>query len=267
MISCCRPRSFNVVKPLWLLFLCLITFKVSVFGQQKTVDGIIFDKDTKERIASVLIVNTRTKQSIYNNLQAEFKINAEPGDELIFSKYGYHSDTLKLKQSGTLTIYLKPTARMLKQVNITDTVQNPEKRLQSTKLEYSKAYGSASNRDLLSVSPGAGAGISIDALWNSFSRSGRNARRLQEVIERDYHENVIDYRFNRTLVASITGLKDERLADFMQKYRPSYYTVVYDSEYQFIEYIRGCYRRYSRNPRAYTLPVLVTPPSASQPKP
>jgi len=266
MICSCRSCSFTWVKQVWLIFLFFTGFAIKTMAQQKTVDGIVFDKDTKERIAKVSITNTRTKQSVYNNLKAEFEITAEIGDVLIFSKYGYHSDTVKIKQLTTMPVYLKPTSIMLKQVNIKDTLQNPEKRLQATRQEYNKAYGSSANRDILSVSPGSGAGISIDALWNSFSRSGRNAQHLQQIIERDYHENVIDYRFNRTLVGSITGLKDEKLTDFMQKYRPSYYTVMYDSEYQFIEYIRGCYRRYMRNPRVYTLPTLVTPPSITQPQ-
>ena len=236
--------------------LFIIILSVKAFAQQRVIEGIVYDKDTKERIAKVNILNTRTDQSVYNTLKADFKINAQTGDLLVISKQDYFPDTVKVQSSNTLFIYLKPTSIALKQVNITDTALTPQKRYLATKREYSKAYGSNAYRDPLTLTPGLGAGISIDALYNMISRSGRNAQRLQKVIERDYHEDVIDYRFNKTLVGNVTGLKGPELTDFMFKYRPGYYLVMSASQYDFIAYIRNSLRRYLRNPQAYTLPGL-----------
>ncbi len=92
------------------------------------------------------------------------------------------------------------------------------------------------------------------------SRQGRNATRLRETIDKDYQQNVIDSRFNPVMVASITGLKDPQLTDFMFKYRPGYYFVIEASDYDFIKYIRNNARRYKRNPDAYALaPLYLTP--------
>jgi len=239
----------------WLL-VCICGLAMKSFAQERIVEGVVFDKTTKERIAKVNIVNLRTKQSIYNTLKAEFKISVLPDDQLIVSKLGYFTDTVKIPANNTLLIYLKPTATQLKQVNIRDTLQTPYKRYLATKSEYSKAYGSNAYRDVLSLSPGSGAGISIDAIWNSFSREGRNAQKLQGYIERDYHENQIDFRFNKQFVANITGLKDPMLTDFMQKYRPGYYTVINAGQYEFIASIRANLKRYLRNQKAFALPDL-----------
>lgn len=244
-------------------FILLIAIAGRSFAQEKFIDGIIYDKTTKERIARVNILNLRSKQSVYNSLKAEFKISALPGDQLIVSKQGYFSDTIKTGADNTLFIYLRPTAIALKQVNVRDTALSPQKRYLATRSEYSKAYGSDAYRDLLSVSPGSGAGISIDAIWNSISRSGRNAAKLQETIEHDYHENQIDYRFNKTLVGSITGLKDAQLADFMRRYRPSYYMVTNQSQYDFIASIRTNFRRYLRNKKSPGLPSLKSAVNAA----
>ena len=238
------------------LFSFFVLGALRTSAQQKTVDGIVFDQATKERIAKVNVTNTRTKQAVYNNLQAEFRIIAKIGDQLIFSKPNYFNDTVIVKSSGSIPVYLKQSSIMLNQVNITDTLQNPQKRLEATKRAYSKIYGSIGDRDLLTVSPYGGAGIGIDAIWNAFSRSGRNAEHLKMLIERDYKENVIDYRFNKTTVANVTGLKEPQLTDFMQKYRPGYYMAVTANDYDFISSIKANYRRYLRNPRAYTLPRL-----------
>jgi len=226
------------------------------FAQERLVEGIVYDKDTKERIAKVNILNARSKQSVYNTLKAEFKITAQPNDMLIISKQGYFTDTVKANNSSTLIVYLKPTSIQLKQVNIKDTLPSPKKRYLAAQKEYSSAYGSLAYRDPLSISPGGGAGISIDAIYNSISRSGRNAAKLRETIENDYHENVIDYRFNKTFVANVTGLKEPQLTDFMLKYRPGYYTVLTASQYEFIALIQKSLRRYLRNPKALTLQSL-----------
>ncbi|MES2279376.1 MAG: hypothetical protein V4592_25315 [Bacteroidota bacterium] len=242
-----------------IVWLLLVGVMLGAFAQERAVEGIVFDKASKERIARVNILNIRTKQSIYNTLKADFKITALPDDQLIVSKQGYFTDTIKVPANNTLLIYLKPTATLLKQVNVRDTIQSPQKRYLATKSEYSKAYGSNAYRDPLSLSPGSGAGISIDAIWNSLSRSGRNAERLQGIIERDYHESEIDFRFNRAFVGSITHLRDPQLTDFMQKYRPGYYAVINDDQYAFIASIRANLKRYLRNPRAFTLPPLIKP--------
>lgn len=224
------------------------------------MDGIVIDNYTKEKIAKVNIVNIRTQQSVYNTLKADFKINVQVGDQLIVNKIGYFSDTISVQNYGSLLVYLKPTSRLLREVMIRDSVLSPQKRYMAIKKEYSKAYGSDAYRDVLSVSPGSGAGISIDALWNMLSRSGRNAQKLQNQIERDYRESLIDSRFNKTLVGRVTGLSDPQLTDFMFKYRPGYYQVMTANDYDFIASIKANLKRFRRNPKAFTLAPL--PPTS-----
>lgn len=247
--------SFNPTMKVWLIIiLCTIHLPVA-FAQQKNIDGIVFDGTTKERIAKVNIVNLRDNSSIYNNLKAEFKINVKTGDKLVFSKEGFFADTITVKDEPSLLVYLKRTSIPLKPVYITGRFLSPQNQLEINKKLYNKAYGSLADRDLLSIG-NMGVGLSIDALYNMLSREGRNAERLRNVIDRDYHQSVIDARFNATLVASVTGLKDPQLTDFMFKYRPGYYFVMEASDYDFIKYIRNNFRRYKRNPDAYSLQPL-----------
>ena len=241
----------------FLLFLLFILFTMKAFAQQRTVQGILFEKQSKERIASVLVRNVSSGKSTYNSLKGEFRISAKDGDTLVFYKQNFHPDTIKvLKTTSELAVYLERVAIQLREVTIRDTLLNPEKRLEATKQEYSKAYGSLAYGDFLNTSPGGGAGLSIDALWNSFSRSGRNAARLREIIQNDYEQNVVDYRFNRNYVGSITGLKDQLLTNFMFRYRPGYYTTKTASDYDFIVLIKANLRRFLRRPYVNTLPPL-----------
>ena len=240
-----------------LPFFLLILISLRSFAQEKSVQGILFEKEGNERIASVLVRNITSGKSTYNSLKGEFKIDAREGDTLVFSKQNYHPDTIKiLKNTNELAVYLERVSIQLREVTIRDTLLNPEKRLEATRQEYSKVYGSLAYGDFLSTAPGGGAGLSIDALWNSFSRSGRNAARLREIIQNDYQQNVIDYRFNRNYVSNITGLKDQRLTDFMFRYRPGYYTTKTASDYDFIVMIKANLRRFLRHPHVNLLPPL-----------
>lgn len=240
---------------LWLLFiLCLPA--LTVFAQDKPVAGLVFDKTTKERIAKVNIRNLRNGQSVYNNLKAEFKILAQSGDALVISKQNYFSDTLKVPANLDMAVYLKASSIMLKEVNVRDTILSAQRQLELTKKAYSKIYGSLNNRDLLTISPGAGAGIGIDAIWNMVSRSGRNAEHLRNIIEQDYKINVIDQRFSKALVQRVTGLKEPQLSSFMVRYRPSYYLVTTASDYEFATYIKANVKRFLRNPNVVALPSI-----------
>lgn len=252
----CRCFSFIPSMKFWVIAIFFAAQISAVFAQERPLDGIVFDKDSKERIAKVNIYNLRDGASAYDNLKAEFRIKALTGDILIFSKTGYINDTVAVSADNTLIVYLKRSTIQLKEVSINETV-TPQQQLARTKRDYSKVYGTMSNKDLLTTGGGGGgAGLSIDALYNMLSFSGRNATRLRATIDRDYRENVIDYRFTHALVARITGLEEPKLTDFMMKYRPGYYIVLYDNDYDFIRYIRTNYKRYLRNPSAYTLPPL-----------
>lgn len=251
---------FGATMKIWLL-LVFCTLSVRVFAQQKQVEGIVFDTESKDRIAKVNVQNATTGKSVYNSLKGEFAIDAQPGDILIFTKADHFSDTLKVQSNNALAVYMKRSAIMLKEVYIRDTVLTPEKQFAATKRDYTKIYGSEYSQSLLSVAPGMGAGIGIDALYNAFSRSGRNAAKLRETIEQDYHQKEIDYRFNRVFVANVTRLKDQQLTDFMQRYRPGYTQVKTASDYDFITSIKANLRRFLRSSRkTYSLAPLITPP-------
>lgn len=247
--------SFNSTMKIWLFAILWAVYLPSAFAQTKTIDGIVFDNSTQERIAKVNVVNLTNQASIYNTLKGDFKIPAKKGDILVFSKESFFNDTVKVKDEQSLAVYMIHTAIPLKPVYITGRFLSPQNQLEANKRLYNKAYGSLADRDLLNISS-HGVGLSIDALYNMLSREGKNAERLRETIDRDYHQNVIDSRFNSTIVASVTGLKDPKLTDFMFKYRPGYYFVLEANDYDFIKYIRNNFRRYQRNPDAYSIQHL-----------
>src|SRR5690606_11707583 len=108
--------SFTVLKKLGLL-ISFIFNVVCLFAQQN-IEGVIYDMDTKQRVAKVYIYNTNKDKGLFNNLKGEFKIEASAGDVLIAATEGYYPDTVTVKNKSTLVWYLKRSSVLLKEVSI-----------------------------------------------------------------------------------------------------------------------------------------------------
>lgn len=219
---------------------------------QTPIQGIVFDKHTKQRISQVYVYNTANDDGGYNNTRGEFAIHASPGDILIAAAKGYYPDTLVVSDKKVVLFNMERSTRWIEEVSVVAR-RSPEERLEENRREYSTAYSKGDAGSIFSVGP-SGAGVSIDALYKLISREGKNSRRLQEIIERDYKESVIDYRFTPDLVSSITGLKGETLVDFMRQYRPSYFFVLSANDYNLAFYIRSSLAQYRQDPAARRLP-------------
>lgn len=232
---------------------------LSVIAQER--EGIVFDNYTKQRIARVYIYNTANDEMKYNDRRGEFAIKANPGDTLIALVKGYHADTLIVKKDPVIVFNLNRATIWLDEVSIL-AKRSPAEILEDRKRDFSSAYRKGDPGSLFSVGP-TGAGISIDALYSLLSRQGKNARFLQELIQREYENNVIDTKFTQTIVKRLTHLNGVALEDFMQQYRPSYHFIIQANDYELGKYIQTSYNMYRKNPSAYRLQPL---PKANPPK-
>lgn len=247
------------MKKIIFIFLLLLLPVCSLLAQDKPIQGIVFDMESKQRLTRVYIFNTRTGEGFYNTTKGEFKTNAREGDILVAALQGYGVDTVSIRTVSTVLFYLKRNSIQLQEVVVRDSLGTPEERLQNTKEEYNAAYIKGAVGNLLTTggsNGGGGAGLSINALYSLLSREGRNARQLQKIIERDYRDAMIEYRFTRTLINRVIGISGSKLLDFKQQYKPGYYFIIQANDYELIEYIKKSYASYLENPAAYRLQPL-----------
>jgi len=237
------------------LFFFLIGLVHAAAAQQKPVQGFVIDRETNQRLAKVYIYNSHSDEGLYNTLKGEFATKASVGDTLFAALQGYAVDTLIYKGQNAIYFKLRPLVIQLKEVSIIGSSLTPKERYEKTKREYKYATDRGSSKDLLNLGPG-GVGLGIDAIYNLLSKRGRNARHLQSILEKDYKEQIIDFRFKPEYVKMVLHLSDYELLDFMQQYRPSYDFVLAASDYAFIIYLRNSAAAYKRNPRAFRLPDL-----------
>lgn len=245
----------SVLKNILLIIFLFICSSWVLKAQDRQVQGIVFDKVSKQRLNRVYIYDTRTHKGVYNNIKGEFTMPAQQGDTLIVALQGYGIDTITVQSQNTLIFYLIPTSILLQTVTITDSVMSPDKKLAETRKEYKDIYRIGNTSDLLSIGSG-GVGLGIDALYSMLSKQGKNARHLQEIIENDYKDAMINFRYTKSLVSTITSLNGEKLNDFMRQYRPNYYFVLEANDYTFASFIKMNYTKYLQDPAAYRLPPL-----------
>lgn len=236
-------------------FIFSFCLSAMLYAQTKPLAGIVIDKETKQRLAKVYIYNIRTGDGLYNNTKGEFSTFAVPGDTLVAALSGYGVDTMVFKGQSAAYFQLKSLGIRLRDVVIQQKRLTPQQQYEKSIKEYRYATIKGSSKDLLNLGNG-GVGLGIDAIYNLLSKQGRNARHLQKILEKDYREDLIDYRFNATLVQKILGIKDDELTDFMQQYRPTYQFVLDATDYSFNLFIRNAYKSYRLNPKALQLPAL-----------
>lgn len=233
----------------------LLFVAYSIFAQQRTVQGFVVDKDSKLRLAKVYIYNSSADEGFYNNTKGEFTTSAKLGDTLYAALQGFAMDTAIYRGQSALVFQLRSLGIRLKEVNIYGKLKTPQERYRSQLDAYKYRLDKASANDLLNFNAGK-IGVGIDAIYNLLSREGKNARQLQRILEKDYKEEVIDYRFNPTYVRTVIEIKEADVDDFMLQYRPTYQFVLTASEYAFIRFIKNSYASYKRNPAMFRLPKL-----------
>jgi hypothetical protein len=235
-----------------LLFLCFIT---QALAQSGTVQGFVIDKDSKMRLAKVYIYNATQDEGIYNTTKGEFNIKAAVGDTLFAVLQGYAVDTIVHKGQKAVYFQLKSLGIALREVAILGKKLTPLEQYTQAQKEYKYKLDKGKAKDLLNLGM-SGVGLGIDAIYNLLSKEGKNARHLQKLLERDYKEAIVDYRFRPDYVKRVLHLSDAETEDFMHQYRPSYDFIVNASDYDFVVFLRNSYASYKRNPAAFRLQPL-----------
>jgi hypothetical protein len=250
-----RSLIFTLVKPLVLIsFLTLLILNGLPMQSAAQVSGLVMDIDTRHRLGRVFIYNPTNDEGVFNNARGEFTIDAQPGDLLIAAVESFFVDTIRVPDSKVVIFTLKRSSILLPEVSVV-MIQSPEDRLKANMEKFSSAYRKGAKGDYFSVGP-TGAGLNIDAIYNLFSKEAKNARKLQSIIEEDYKQSVIDYKFSKELIQRLTGLTGKSLDDFMQQYRPSYEFIAHANEYQIAQYIQKQLSQYRLHPGARRLPPL-----------
>ncbi|UBM57306.1 carboxypeptidase-like regulatory domain-containing protein [Marinilongibacter aquaticus] len=206
----------------FILFLCLSHLAMaqkewSVFGHvQKYKNG--------QPVEGVTVTNLRSGRVVVTNDEGDFYTRAAVGDSLKIDALGFATEKFYwTKALGDFITNLKESAISLDEIIVKD------KRSQTLEKEIKAFLDNPENgatmklgikrnivRPTAAGGLGGGAGISIDALYELWSKEGKNRRKVADLEYQDLKKFYTELRFNKNKVANITGLKDPELNQFMK---------------------------------------------------
>lgn len=262
------PRTFRVLLPILLDFLLLLahrlekgnfyitglllllfTLAAGHASAQYRVKGHVYDSSRTIPIELVTVQSTGGQITITDSTGA-YTINVAEKDSIWFSYLGKPTPkypVLKINNvmQFDLALHLKPD--VMREVRIKtrnykeDSVQN--------RRDYAKAFNfrRPSLGTMTSVTS-SGVGFDVQEIIRLFQfRKNKSMERFQARLEQEERDKYIDRRFTKGLVKRLTDIKkDEELADFMQKYRPTFEFTAGTSDYDFQYFIKIAYQEYKK---------------------
>ncbi|WP_426669306.1 hypothetical protein ACPPVU_24185 [Mucilaginibacter sp. McL0603] len=232
---CFTKRLLGAV---FLLF-CLQGF---AFAQQVlNIKGIVFKKSSSERISQALVTDLKSQTLMMSDELGGFNIKASVGDTLLITRNNYTPQKIVVLNNNDLIIYMQPVVE-LNQVTIREKSQKQE--LNDMMKEY---HSEGIYNDGKSLPFWEFVNSPLTGLYNLFGKTPGQARHFAEFAKGEQEANVVDKKYTKELVKSITKLQDDELDKFMVTYRPSYEDMKEWNDYQLIQYIKKEFAYYEKN--------------------
>jgi len=246
-----------------ILFFCVLLF----FGFQSqgqklwSVYGKVLNEENSKPLSSLKVTNQRNSHVVVTNKSGDFFIRAAEGDSLIISGIGFGRYALFWdKAVGNPTINLKQQAIALDEVVVRDKRSETIEREIKAFLE-NPHNAETMKRDIMgnminmsaAGGLGGGAGLSIGAMYDLWSKEGKANRKAAELEYQDVKRYFIELRYNKGKVANITNLKDPELSEFMDYCRLADDFVLNANDYDLTYQIMLCLREFNNTS---SFPVL-----------
>lgn len=213
-------------------------------AQDFKLTGVVFEKESKQRVALAEISNKRNKYRVASNDIGIFTLNASIGDTLIIIKRDFNDQEVVVKSSSDLMIYLN---RGISLSTVEIKGESKKQTLDAIKKDF-KNKGSfyAGKPSFLSFlfTP-------ITAIYELVGRTPKNARRFNRYYVTEMQQSQIDAFFNKSIISSNTGLTGKELDNFMINYRPTYEQSKNWNTYDGLKWIKDSYKKYSDTVKKY----------------
>lgn len=232
------------------LTILLVTACSLLSRAQYTISGTVYDTTKIVPVKDVLVLSTGGTKTMTDSV-GRYEIVAGDADSLVFIYNNKSTEKFPVRQIKTLNdfslslhVRVNEKYKTLKEVRVfaktyrQDSIEN--------RAAYAKVFGYDKPGISTASSTYSGAvGLDLDEFINIFRfRRNKQMQNLQRRLINEEHEKYVDYRFNKTLVRRITGLKEKELDDFMILYRPTYefssvapltdfYQYILNSSYQY----------------------------------
>jgi hypothetical protein len=210
-------------------------------GQVFTIKGVIFRKNSSERISQALITDLKTQVVMMSDELGGFSIKAAVGDTLLISKNEYAAQKIVVFNAYELAINMQPVIQLNE---VTIKGQTKKQELNEVMGQY-RSQGTFYNGQ----SPPAWAFINapLTGLYEIFGKTPGRARRFAAFSKRELETSEVNRRYTKALVKSATNLPDDEIEKFMNTFTPSFEDLKEWNDYQLITYIKKSLDYYQKH--------------------
>ncbi|ADQ18304.1 hypothetical protein Lbys_2642 [Leadbetterella byssophila DSM 17132] len=231
---------------LFSLFLFLST---AALAQERSIYGRVVDSTKHEGINNLIIQNTRSGQMVNTNRSGDFFIRASAGDSIVVMDIGYNRvGCVYDGQNRYPVIATKTQPIMLREVVITEKRKKELQDEIDAFLENPQSAGAIRNEILGNVlsteTTQPGIGISIDALWELWSKEGKMNRKVADLKYHDLKAFYASLKYNKQVVLQVTKMEEDELDDFMSFCKPTEDFILRANDYDLTQKILQCYREF-----------------------
>jgi hypothetical protein len=211
-----------------------VIFTANFTFAQTMIKGEIKDFANNQNMGNVNIRNIYTLKGMTTIDDGKFEIVVKRGELVEFSKVGYQTLRIRIKNEHEPSYYnliMSRVSIILREVDIKGKPIDFKK----DSVKFRESY------DLVLRKPKKEEIDMRSMPLAMLSKKNRQEWAFQEMYAVWEQEKYIDFVFNDKLVHKITYLENEDLAFFIKKYRPSYAFLRSASEYEFLDYIKQSY--------------------------
>lgn len=213
------------------------------------ITGRTISSEGNEVVQLASIINLSSSKRAISNRQGYFKMLFLPDDTIFISAIGYQSMTVICrnidlqKLTDTITVVMKAINVTLKEVNIVSS--NPKRdSIARAAAEFLKNDPLMNNYDRILNRQRGGLMSPLTAMYQQFSKEGRDAVRFEEFLAYAERQKQADRRYNRDFVKRVTKLDDKYLDEFMLFCRLDKEFIIGSSEYELIQTTQKCEREF-----------------------
>lgn len=201
------------------------------------VSGVLVDSITQKPLDKATLIRLSDNRAFITDRTGSFEIACTDNDAIRISYVGY----------VTLRVVVR---------NIPDSMSNKKKYLRiemrrdlsnlplivinENPLELSRKQDSIYYSRALK-SPEATLMNPISFLYAQFSKVEKEKSKLNEILQKNYFDDLLNYRLPKQLLMNITGDKTFDLETLKQKCRPNEFFILNASDYELYQWVKNCY--------------------------
>jgi hypothetical protein len=244
-----------------LIALCICLYTLNSVAQTGGVERILIEgeiKDASQQPVSYahILVKSRN-EGVVGDYDGKFRIGVLPGDTLIISAISFDHVIIPITSATTISGNHINVCMQTKTVNLKELVVHPwPSTFEEFKEEFLKleVEDPLANLKLVLPTPGEMRNLAyplggfvakgpVSLLYDQFSKEARSKRLYAGLMRKDRAA----VRYNNTLIAKITGIKDEdEIKKFIDFCALQIQFILDSSDYELYAAIMGCYDEFCK---------------------